>query len=111
MRTDDICRNHHGGNTESEAANEQTAKSADRQRIVQALLNVSWRGMTCDELEVFLGMTHQTCSARCSELKRDGTITYKNYTLDSNRYQKRPTRTGSQAGVLILANPQGALFQ
>jgi hypothetical protein len=111
VRTDDICRNHHGGNSESNAANEGTDKRRDSKRIVDALLNVGWRGLTCDELEVVLVMSHQTCSARCSELKRDGILAYKSYALDSTRYQKRPTRTGSQAGVLILANPQGALFQ
>lgn len=107
----DICRNNHGGNPESESANEQTDKRRDSKRIVDALANSGWSGMTCDELEVELAMAHQTCSARCSELKRDGTIAYKNYGLDAKRYQKRATRTGSQAGVLIVANPQGALFQ
>lgn len=103
MRTDDICRNNHGGNPESEAANLQTDKRRDSRRIVDALVNVGWNGLTCDELEVRLAMSHQTCSARCSELKRDGTIAVKS--------AKRFTRTGSSAGVLVLANPQGVLFQ
>lgn len=98
---DDICRNYHGGNPESEEANEETIKSKDRRRIIDALFAAGLRGLTCDELEVLLGMRHQTCSARCSELLRDGVIVRKPTGLDGT-YMRRPTRTGCQAAVLIF---------
>ena len=52
-------------------------------------------GMTCDELELKLGMRHQTASARVSELKRIGSI------FDSG--QRRATRSGRKAAVWLAA--------
>lgn len=97
---DDICRNYHGGNPESEAANEETLKSRDRKRIHDVLLSAGLQGRTCDELEIVTGLSHQTCSARCSELLRDGIIVRKPDPV--LKYMRRPTRTGCQAAVLIL---------
>lgn len=90
---DDICRNRHGGNPESEVANQQTNKQRDSRMVMDALFQAGGLGMTCDELEVELGMSHQTCSARCSELKRDGKV------LTTTR--RRETRAGCPARVLM----------
>lgn len=99
--SEDICRNNHGGNPESEAANEGTSKSRDRQRIIDRLSMVGLSGDTCDNIEVVLGMSHQTASARCSELRRDGTAIPK--PSGNGKYERRQTRTGSTAAVLVLA--------
>jgi predicted ArsR family transcriptional regulator len=82
----DICSRRHGGNPMSQAANRHTAKGRDRSRIIAHLRTVP--NATCDEVEQALGMNHQTCSARFSELKMEGAI----YPVT-----KRPTRTGCNA--------------
>ena len=68
----DICANRHGGNAESVAANKATNKERDAKRILALF---EWHGhATCDEAEIQLGMSHQTCSARFADLKRAGLI-------------------------------------
>jgi hypothetical protein len=51
-------------------------------------------GATSDEAEVALGLTHQACSARFTELKRDVQITSAG---------RRRTRSGRMAGVYVDA--------
>lgn len=70
MKTD-ICANRHGGNAESVAANNGTNKKRDFYIILNRLAVLDG---TCDEVERELGMSHQTCSARFADLKRDGLI-------------------------------------
>lgn len=59
--------------------------------IAGALGRYARIGATCDELELTLALSHQTCSARVREMARRGMI------KDSGR--TRPTRTGRQAIV------------
>jgi hypothetical protein len=87
----DICENNHGGNPQSRAAHSKTSAAKDRLRVLEAIRRAE-DGHTCDELEIELEMSHQTCSARCSELKRDQKI-FASKT-------RRPTRTGCTAAVL-----------
>ena len=82
----DICARNHGGNECSKQANRVTAKAKDRNRIIAHLLFGT--DATCDEVEIALEMNHQTCSARFSELKREGIIV---------PTVKRATRTGCKA--------------
>ncbi len=98
---DDITRNFHGGDPESAAANLLTNKDRDRRRILEHLEKCGPNGDTCDHIEQALGISHQTCSARCSELKRDGMVIRKPF-LDRIGYAKAPTRSGSLAALLIL---------
>jgi predicted transcriptional regulator len=93
---DDITRNYHGGNPESEAANLRTNKSRDRAAIIAEVASRGDRGATCSEIELATGLSHQTASARCSELKRDGVLVVSG--------ERRPTQTGSMAAVLIIKN-------
>lgn len=51
-------------------------------------------GSTCDEAEMVLDMSHQTCSARIHELAREGAIVPSGF---------RETRTGRKAVVYISA--------
>lgn len=84
----DICANRHRGNANSITANERkrASKDLDRERIVALLRRDP--GLTCDDAEERLGLSHQTCSARFSELKRAGAI---------RAVGTKPTRTGSPA--------------
>lgn len=94
---EDICRNYHGGEPFSEAANDSVtpSKAVQRERIMHHLTQV--RDATSDECELALGMPHQTASARFSELKRDGRIVA---VFDkAGQRVSRPTRHGRPAGV------------
>jgi hypothetical protein len=53
------------------------------------------RGLICEEAERLLGMRHQTCSARFSEMKRDGLLVVTG--------ERRKTSTGCRADVLALS--------
>jgi hypothetical protein len=88
----DICRNNHNGNAQSleASASVQSFKAEQRMRVFSAIRNCG--GATCDELERHLGLSHQACSARCSELLSDGSV-YRNGT--------RRTRSGRSAAILI----------
>jgi predicted transcriptional regulator len=99
--SDDICENYHGGNPESYEANEATAKERDRSKIYLALLEAAEKGQTCDELEICLAMAHQTASARCSELLREGVVVRARD--GKGERLRRLTRQGCWASVLILA--------
>jgi Fic family protein len=72
---EDITRNYHGGNPRSEEAHESTRrrKLRDQLRILQLLFKFP-EGLTCDEAEIMLNMSHQTCSARFSDMKKKGWI-------------------------------------
>lgn len=82
----------HGGNAQSNAARQAVHVKALRARVLNAIIAKGKNGMTCDEAEVELDMSHQTCSARFTELKRDKYIA---------QAGKRPTRTGCQAAVYV----------
>lgn len=101
---DDICRNKHGGEQYSEAANEDVhpRKANQRGRIVAHLDKVG--ALICDQCAVQLGMPTQTCSARWSELKRDGTIVP--VFGPDGKQATRPTRQGKPAGVYRLRTPE-----
>jgi len=95
----DITRNYHGGHPRSEEANAQTDKHRDTMRILK-VLHDRRHGMTCDEMEIELGMLHQTCSARFSDMKRMGWIV---------KCGERPTRTGCKADVWRTILRRGAI--
>lgn len=87
----DICETRHGGNEQSKAANPgASSKAKDRAAILEALRKAP-AGLTCDELEQRLGLSHQSASARCAELKAERLVEI---------VGTRETRTGRKAGVL-----------
>lgn len=63
--------------------------------ILAHLHRAAARGLTCDELEQALGAVHQSVSARVSELKAAGAA--------RETGEKRETRTGARARVLVLS--------
>lgn len=66
--------------------------AGDRSRLQRAVLDaIRAQPATCDELEVRLGLKHQTCSARIRELSGINAI------VDSGA--TRPTRSGRKAIV------------
>lgn len=91
----DICRNRHQGNQFSEAANESIAgvKSKLREQVYELI--ASSNGITCESVEALLGLSHQTASARISELKKAGRVDV------SGRAQ---TKSGRTAGVYRASN-------
>jgi len=88
----DPTQNYHGGNSESSAAFESLGSAAAGMRAAIVARLRSRGEHTCDELEVVLGLRHQTASARCSELLAMGSIERTGYT--------RETRSGRKAAVL-----------
>jgi len=70
-------------------------RNKNLRRVVQTLLD-SKGGMTCDEVEIATGMSHQSCSATISHASRRGLL------IKSGL--RRPTRTGSLAMVYVLPN-------
>lgn len=87
------------GNLSSEEAADSVKESAAtiRNRIFQYIA-ASPDGKTCDELEAELYISHQTASARCTELKRQGRVAPM---LDEDDKKiRRKTRSGRNADVL-----------
>lgn len=95
----DITRGYHGGNPESNAAHRSivASKGALRRRVVSFVRERGERGATVDEIEVALGLSHQTVSARVTEAKADGDLVLSG--------ERRPTRSGRGAAVLVAAGP------
>lgn len=90
----DVCANRHGGNPQSEEAQRRHGKRrmSQKKRVYLYIHERGSDGATCEEIEQALGLRHQTCSARVSDLKRDGLI--------RETGKKRMTSTGSPAGIL-----------
>lgn len=71
----------------------------DLTAITDYLMDRGFEGATCDQIETALSMSHQTASARCSELLKSGIVVRK---MISGHWVRMPTRTGSLASVMIL---------
>ena len=82
-----------GSDTSSDAADSLEESTLSRLRAqIFALIDVRGeRGATCDEVEVVLGLRHQTASARIRELALGGLI------IDTGK--RRPTRSNRQARI------------
>lgn len=72
----DITANFHGGNKESVAAHDsiRPTKAQVRARVLSIIRSGGEAGATSDEAESWTGLSHQSCSARFTELKADGLI-------------------------------------
>jgi ATP-dependent RNA circularization protein (DNA/RNA ligase family) len=75
----DVCANKHGGNSESQAANEQVEprKHEDCRRILAFLRQRGDLGATVKEVSKGLPLHYTTASARLSDLKVQNLITRK----------------------------------
>lgn len=95
---DDITANYHRGNQYSAAAHDsiKPRKQQDISRIL-VVLYAHPNGLTCEEVEFLLGMKHQTCSARFTDMKKMGWII---------QCGKRLTRSKRDAGVWRIVQPE-----
>lgn len=100
----DICQNRHKGQNTSIAANPSPEKKVrDKQLILEALERKG--EATCELLETLCFLSHQTCSARISELLRDGLIEICGHTKTKAGNKCRLYRKAtSQADSAPLAN-------
>jgi len=72
------------------------AKLNDLELKVYDLIRLKgWEGKTCDEIEAETGLTHQSASARVSELEN-------RHKLIERRSIRRKTRAGRQARVYVV---------
>ena len=96
----DTTENFHRGDAYSTAAHEsiKDGKERDFTRILIVLRDHP-DGLTCEEVEIELGMKHQTCSARFTDMKKLGWIIW---------CGERQTESGRTAGVWRMA-PLGDL--
>lgn len=91
----DITARKHGGNAQSIAANPSAhSKAAMRQRIQSELRQRGRFGATTDELAICFNVPPNEISGRTAEMKRDGMV------IENGN--KRPTRRGKNAAVLVL---------
>jgi len=90
----DYCAKNHGGNAESAAAFKSLSGAELRGKVMAYISSRGKEGATCDEIEQALGISHQSASARCTELKANGDV----HTLTT-----RKTRSGRAAAVLVDA--------
>jgi hypothetical protein len=60
-------------------------------------------GVTCDDVEVFTGLAHQTCSARFRELSSCQPPLIRKLLLADGSYARRKTRSGRGAFVYVCA--------
>jgi len=91
----DICGNRHRGNEQSKKAWKEVSPKCPglRMRIYAWLKTRGKTGATVEEIALKLSLRMTTVSARVSELKRAGLVTYNNET--------RPTTSGARAGVIV----------
>jgi hypothetical protein len=97
----DPTRNYHRGDLQSEeafASLSGATREVQRQRIWSCIDSRGATGATCDEVEISTGLSHQTASARFTELHyRDLSIRRTGGT--------RPTRNDRKAWVYVVINP------
>lgn len=71
-------------------------KLTQRLRVEQAFRQAGRRGLTRDQVEADLGLSHQTATARVRELLLDGVVT--------ETQLRRRTRSGRYAAVVMLTD-------
>lgn len=89
------------GNQSSEEAADSVKENANSIRNkIHRYVSQCPDGKTCDELETELYLSHQTASARCTELKRLGRLAAR-VGSDGGKV-RRKTRSGRNADVLYV---------
>jgi len=100
MSEQDITKNRHGGNEQSNDAFQKIESSLPERRAGVLLLiqNGGLTGLTVHEAAKLLDTTPNAVSGRFTELKRSGLI---------EQIGRRPTPTGCSAGVYRVKQPPG----
>ncbi len=90
----DITSGNHQGDLFSTQAHDSVLSSKNKLRamVIMTIRDNEWYGCTSDEIEQLLELSHQTVSARMTELKALGQIFLKG---------SRKTRSGRSAGVWV----------
>lgn len=90
----DPTKNYHKGNPQSDQAwaSMKPRDLTELRLLIFKEIGSRNGGLTCDEIEQCLNLSHQTASARITELKQKG------YIVQSGI---RPTRTGRSAAVYV----------
>jgi hypothetical protein len=94
----DVTAAFHGGNPESvdaDASIEQD-KARLRRMVIDYVQSCGAFGATCAEVELALGLAHQTASPRVTEARALGLLT--------RTGERRPTRSGRHAAVYLAVN-------
>ena len=90
-----------GSETSLDAANAIEFKINRLCRMVLDAIEASPFGLTCEETEDLLGLTHQTCSPRFTDLKSCEPPEIIKCRLPDGSYLKRTNRSGRNAFVYI----------
>ena len=90
-----------GSETSLDAANAIESKINRLCRMVLDAIEASPYGLTCEQAEGILDLTHQTCSARFSDLKSCEPPEIIKCRLPDGSYLKRPNRSGRSAFVYV----------
>lgn len=98
----DPTANYHGGNPQSKYAHESIREHKERvlAAVVKTVRDAGPVGLTCDEIEIRLELSHQTVSARCTEAKARNLIVHSGRT--------RATRSGRSAAVYVTKEQHDA---
>ena len=91
-----------GSQTSLDAANAIESKINRLCRMVLDCVEASPQGVTCEEAEGILNLSHQTCSARFSDLKSCEPPEIIKCRLPDGSYLKRTNRSGRSAFVYIV---------
>lgn len=102
MERDVTQRFHQGADTSIQAHQETPTLVRIRQRehILRIIEGRGRDGATCQELEIQLGMSHESCSARITEL-------HHKFKLIEDSGRRRHTTSGRKARVYVKAPPSG----
>ena len=89
------------GSDTSEAAADSVAdrRVSHQQKVLKYFKRVGTQGTTDDDIEVALGLRHQTASARRRELELKGLV--------SKTDRRRRTRSGRTAAVYVINETEG----
>jgi hypothetical protein len=97
---EDVCAPFHGGadtSVEAFASVSSAVRGKVRKQVLDYVIQAGSNGATCDEVERALDLTHQSASARITELRKASRI------YDSGL--RRPTRSGRRARVYKVSVP------
>jgi len=93
---EDITRGFHKGDRYSDAAHDSIVGKKELMAVKIRMLMMATdpgRGVTSDEAEIALGLSHQSCSARFTQMKKDKELV---------RVAERLTQHGRMAGAWTL---------
>jgi predicted transcriptional regulator len=68
MKYPDVPGHEDAATSKAAAASVARTAASMRTKVFRAILEAGYAGMTCNEIEIALGMRHQTASARVREL-------------------------------------------